>query len=42
MTRPRVYREALSAADALLELDRCRGTQFDPHVIGVLKQLVAH
>jgi len=42
MTHPRVYRVALSSPDALLELDRCSGTQFDPHVVQVLKQLVGH
>ena len=41
MTRPRVFREALTASDALLELDRCSGSQFDPQVVRVLKRLVA-
>jgi HD-GYP domain-containing protein (c-di-GMP phosphodiesterase class II) len=41
MNRPRVYRDAVSAADPLLELDRCSGTQFDPHVVRILKTLVA-
>jgi cyclic di-GMP phosphodiesterase len=40
MIRPRVFRDAISAADALLELDRCAGTQFDPYVVKVLKSLV--
>jgi putative nucleotidyltransferase with HDIG domain len=40
MIRPRVFRDAISAADALLELDRCAGTQFDPYVVRVLKSLV--
>ncbi len=41
MIRHRVFRDAISAADALLELDRCSGTQFDAHVVGLLKPLVA-
>jgi response regulator RpfG family c-di-GMP phosphodiesterase len=41
MIRPRVFRSAITAAEALLELDRCSGTQFDPQVVRVLKMLVA-
>jgi putative nucleotidyltransferase with HDIG domain len=41
MTRPRAFRAPLNAADALLELDRSSGTQFDPHIVRVLKRLVA-
>ena len=41
MMRPRVFRDALKAADALLELDRCSGTPFDPQGVQVLKTLVA-
>jgi putative two-component system response regulator len=33
MTRPRVYREAIEAGEALAELERCRGTQFDPAIV---------
>jgi diguanylate cyclase (GGDEF)-like protein len=33
-TRP--YRRAMSAADALAELQRCSGTQFDPDVVDAL------
>jgi response regulator RpfG family c-di-GMP phosphodiesterase len=40
MIRPRVFRGAITAADALLELDRCSGTQFDPQVVRTLKTLV--
>jgi HD-GYP domain-containing protein (c-di-GMP phosphodiesterase class II) len=32
----RPYRRALSTADALLELRRCSGTQFDPVVVRAL------
>ena len=33
MTSERVYREPLSAHDAVAELERCAGTQFDPTVV---------
>jgi two-component system cell cycle response regulator len=33
MTSDRPYRRALSASDALAELRRCAGTQFDPEVV---------
>jgi HD-GYP domain-containing protein (c-di-GMP phosphodiesterase class II) len=33
MTTERVYGERLSPAQALAELDRCAGTQFDPTVV---------
>jgi HD-GYP domain-containing protein (c-di-GMP phosphodiesterase class II) len=33
MTSPRPYRHRLSADDALAELRRCAGTQFDPLVV---------
>ena len=33
MTSERVYREALAPQDALEELTRCAGTQFDPAVV---------
>jgi HD-GYP domain-containing protein (c-di-GMP phosphodiesterase class II) len=32
MTSPRPYREALEMHEALLELERCAGTQFDPEI----------
>ncbi len=41
MTRPRVFCGAITNSDALLELERCSGTQFDPRVIRVLKDLLA-
>ena len=33
MTRPRVFRDAIDPVEALLELERCSGTQFDPLVV---------
>jgi len=33
MTRPRVFRDAISSSQALLELERCSGTQFDALVV---------
>jgi HD-GYP domain-containing protein (c-di-GMP phosphodiesterase class II) len=32
MTTPRPYRRALSVSDALMEIIRCAGTQFDPEL----------
>jgi response regulator RpfG family c-di-GMP phosphodiesterase len=40
MTRPRVFRDAISPADALLELQRCSGTQFDPLVVDAFRRVV--
>ena len=39
MTHDRDYRAARSHRDALDELERCAGTQFDPHVVGVFCRL---
>ena len=36
MTTDRSYRRALPVADALAELERCAGTQFDPDVVAAL------
>jgi HD-GYP domain-containing protein (c-di-GMP phosphodiesterase class II) len=41
MTRPRVFRDPLPAADALIELERCSGTQFDPLVVDAFRTLAA-
>jgi diguanylate cyclase (GGDEF)-like protein len=38
MTSDRVYRGRLSPRDALLELQRCAGTQFDPEVVDALAE----
>ncbi len=35
----RSYRRALSHAEALAELQRCAGTQFDPRVVDALVQI---
>ncbi len=40
MTRGRSYRTPRPVPDALAELRRCRGTQFDPTVVDALIQLV--
>lgn len=37
----RLFRDPLTSGDAMLEMERCSGTQFDPHVVAVLKQIVA-
>ncbi|MDX6468430.1 MAG: hypothetical protein QOF75_233 [Gaiellaceae bacterium] len=38
MTSERVYSEAVSERDALAELERCAGTQFDPAVVEAFSQ----
>jgi putative nucleotidyltransferase with HDIG domain len=41
MTNDRAYREALTVAAALDELERCSGTQFDPQVVDALVAALA-
>jgi response regulator RpfG family c-di-GMP phosphodiesterase len=41
MTRPRVFRDAISPRDALLEIERCSGTQFDPLVVEAFSRVIA-
>ena len=40
MTTNRSYRAAMSAADAIMEVRRCSGTQFDPRVVEALTAVV--
>jgi HD-GYP domain-containing protein (c-di-GMP phosphodiesterase class II) len=40
MTTTRSYRPAIDAADAVAELIRCSGTQFDPIVVEALVAVV--
>ncbi|MCL4811760.1 MAG: response regulator [Vicinamibacteraceae bacterium] len=40
MVRPRRPQPALPVADALQELDRCSGTQFDPDVVAAFRSVV--
>ena len=40
MTRPRVFRDAISPDDALLELNRCAGVQFDRVVVDAFKRII--
>ncbi len=42
MTTDRSYRKAMSLADAVAELRRCAGTDFDPAVVAALLALVEH
>ncbi|MGB2714310.1 MAG: HD domain-containing phosphohydrolase [Vicinamibacterales bacterium] len=41
MTRPRVFRDALTPEEALTELQRCSGTQFDQRVVAALTRILA-
>jgi putative nucleotidyltransferase with HDIG domain len=41
MTTDRSYRKALPQSEALAELERCRGTQFDPRVVDALLAVAA-
>ncbi len=40
MTRPRVFRDAITPGEALLELQRCAGTQFDASVVATFRRVV--
>ncbi len=40
MSFRRPYRKALSYGDALAELDRCAGTQFDPQIVVAFKRVL--
>ena len=39
MLEPRAYRPALTRAQALLEIDKASGTQFDPHLVPLAHEL---
>ena len=41
MLDERVYKQAMSLEDALAELRRCAGSQFDPHLVDVFCRLVS-
>jgi len=41
MTTDRVYRARMSGHDALAEIERCSGTQFDPAVVAALREELA-
>jgi putative nucleotidyltransferase with HDIG domain len=41
MTRPRVFRDAISPVEAVLELERCSDTQFDRRVVDALTRVLA-
>ncbi len=41
MTLGRPYRDSIPEAEALAEIRRCTGTQFDPRVVGCFEQLLA-
>jgi cyclic di-GMP phosphodiesterase len=41
MTRPRVFRDAIGPLEAMLELERCSGSQFDPAVVDAFRRVIA-
>jgi response regulator RpfG family c-di-GMP phosphodiesterase len=41
MTRARVFRDAIGPAEAILELERCSGSQFDPAVVEAFRRVLA-
>jgi len=41
MTLGRPYRDSMSEAEALAEIRRCTGTQFDPRVVAELEEILA-
>ncbi len=40
MTHDRVYHKAMSQEEAIAELKRCSGTQFDPNLVEVFIKLL--
>jgi response regulator RpfG family c-di-GMP phosphodiesterase len=40
MTRPRVFRDAISPKEALFEVERCSGSQFDPLVVSAFRRVL--
>ena len=42
MTSDRVYRPALTKAQAREEIQKCRGTQFDPHLTDLMIDIIDH
>jgi HD-GYP domain-containing protein (c-di-GMP phosphodiesterase class II) len=40
MTSPRPYREPVDSAEAFEEMLRCAGTQFDPHIVAIVTQVL--
>jgi putative two-component system response regulator len=42
MTRPHTQRPAMAPAQAICEIERCSGNQFDPRVVDALGQVLIH
>jgi cyclic di-GMP phosphodiesterase len=40
MTRPRVFRDAIGPREALIEVERCGGSQFDPLVVHAFRRVL--
>jgi HD-GYP domain-containing protein (c-di-GMP phosphodiesterase class II) len=41
MTHDRPYRKAIDSQDALREIEKCVGTQFEPHLVSVFLQIMS-
>ena len=42
MTHARVFRDAIAPQQAILEIERCSGTQFDPVVVSIFRSVAPH
>jgi HD-GYP domain-containing protein (c-di-GMP phosphodiesterase class II) len=42
MTSDRPYRTKLTRADAIAEIDRCSGSQFDPQIVEAFIEVTSH
>lgn len=42
MTHPQIYRDPMSQGDAVQEIQRCSGTQFDPAVVDALLAMIGN
>jgi HD-GYP domain-containing protein (c-di-GMP phosphodiesterase class II) len=40
MTKPRTYEECLSVDEAIVELERCAGSQFDPDIAAAFIRMI--
>ena len=40
MTTPRPYRDPVTHQEAIIEMQRCSGTQFDPQIVNLIEQIL--